>query len=545
MFRFFHTYHPQTWEATVRAGLVGADDGLRCMQHVFLKDDEKFNAMMAKGSPFRAMLEESGMPFYFDRLLGGIFFDENYRYDMALVNEVKERFGDSFFGFQIHEWGSNYLNDWLRLQNTPIDEWTPKGIREGLCRKHGGAFPWVESHSSAEFAAMRQPQNATEFVQHMKSIYRNRATMFGDLLIPADSFFMAPRIEIQNGAKYLMPEVGWQVANMRVQVAYTRGMARAAGIPWGVYYEPWGGEPFGVTSNNVGHNEWNLSSNGVWMFEMLGEKGGSSRLLQDRIYRYAYASGASFISEEWGLCNTFLDWEDFELSQYGKVKLEFLKEVRSDFEIGAPYTPIAVVLPADLEVFDLWLLAKENTRYLGFPMEESKKCQYEDVAEGLRALFGDSSQAHGNEAHVIKNGGMPDVFDILHADHEEALSHYDYLIDLTGDASFAQKHTNVVKLDDLENLLRSILPCWVDGGVHWMLNRVTDGYRLMIFNHNGIDRSVAFGDRFLKEADLTGRIDAKGTLRLLNSSRCDFRTDGQERNVALSAGGYATFVLSQ
>lgn len=83
------------------------------------------------------------MPFYFDRLLGGIFFDENYRYDMALVNEVKERFGDSFFGFQIHEWGSNYLNDWLRLQNTPIDEWTPKGIREGLCRKHGGAFPWL------------------------------------------------------------------------------------------------------------------------------------------------------------------------------------------------------------------------------------------------------------------------------------------------------------------------------------------------------------------------------------------------------------------
>ncbi len=74
MFRFFHTYHPRTWKATIKAGFVNENDGIRCMQHVYLKDEEKFNAVMAKGAALRNLLEETDMPFYFDRMQGGIFF---------------------------------------------------------------------------------------------------------------------------------------------------------------------------------------------------------------------------------------------------------------------------------------------------------------------------------------------------------------------------------------------------------------------------------------------------------------------------------------
>ena len=40
---------------------------------------------------------------------------------------------------------------------------------------------------------------------------------------------------------------------------------------------------------------------------------------------YSFLSGAEFISEEWGLCNVFENWETFPLSPYGEVKKRFVE----------------------------------------------------------------------------------------------------------------------------------------------------------------------------------------------------------------------------
>lgn len=33
-------------------------------------------------------------------------------------------------------------------------------------------------------------------------------------------------------------------------------------------------------------------------------------------------------SEEWVMCNTFYNWKDFELTPYGKIKLDFLNIIK-------------------------------------------------------------------------------------------------------------------------------------------------------------------------------------------------------------------------
>ena len=40
---------------------------------------------------------------------------------------------------------------------------------------------------------------------------------------------------------------------------------------------------------------------------------------------------------------------------------------------------------------------------------------WKQITRGLRPIFGETG-SHGNMRHVIKNGGLPDVFDIIHAD---------------------------------------------------------------------------------------------------------------------------------
>jgi len=79
-----------------------------------------------------------------------------------------------------------------------------------------------------------------------------------------------------------------------------------------------------------------LSDGSQLPFTIQGSNGGSSRSLQERVHLFAWLAGAEFISEEWGLCNTFYDWQDYELTPYGQVKLDFLRLVRRH-PISAPF----------------------------------------------------------------------------------------------------------------------------------------------------------------------------------------------------------------
>lgn len=60
------------------------------------------------------MMLENPMPMYIDRLQGGVVF-EGYKYDWRLVDRYREMLGEKFFGFQMHEWMSNYASDLQRI----------------------------------------------------------------------------------------------------------------------------------------------------------------------------------------------------------------------------------------------------------------------------------------------------------------------------------------------------------------------------------------------------------------------------------------------
>lgn len=517
MFTYIHCYMPQTFDAYVKKGFFGKNDGVKIHQIISLNDSKKFNMMAAKGSVLHSIIKNLNCFFYVDRLQGGCFY-EDYPFDLELISEYQNILGDKFLGFQMHEWMSNFKSDLDRITSCCAD-WNQESIEKSILKTYPYPYVYLESQTVAEFSSKNNPQTIEEFLKQSVEMFSKRQKSVNGLILPCDSAYMAPKLEIELGAKTITPEIGAQTANTRIQISYMRGMSRAYGIPFGTYYEPWGGAPFSACyykKDNI--NEWGIGESKDFPFVTQGENGGSSRSLQKRLHLYSYLSGARFISEEWGMCNTFYDWNDFEITPYGKVKLDFLRFVDRNPDIGKQYTPIAVVLPSDLRVLDLF--SKED-EYLGYPVSGDKLNTIKIVRKGLEILFAASSDMLGNETKSMVNSRMPDAFDIIHEDNTAALKNYEYLVDLTSNPLFSKKHNNICDIHDVTDILHLLLPVNVKGDIHWFVNKKTDGrWLLTIFNNSGIDRSVEKGELTIPEAAKSVEIFMKdgATLKRIEGS---------------------------
>lgn len=495
MFYFFHAYSPDTWEAQKKAGLIRENAGIRFCQSLEIEESLKFNNLAKKGGVFYEMMKNNRYPMYIDRLQGGCYI-EDYPYDKELLSEYESLLGDNFRGFQMHEWLSNYRHEIEhKLQNVPEEEWTKERIEKEIFEKFPGKYLFLESMNSAEMAAAGKPGNFEEFYANMTAIYKKRQKM-GEL-IPCDSGFLAYQFEVSQGAKRLMPEVGAQTPDTRLQVCYARGMTRKPGRSFGIYYEPWGGEPFSACMYNGVKNEWGIGEDSDFPFKTAGPNGGSSRSLQKRIFLYGYLNNAEFISEEWGLYNTFSDCEKFELSPYGQLKKDFLDFVDKYSDIGEKITPIGVVLPGELMVLDN-CYDEENLCHYPHHSETIRRAKC-----GVRDIFAQSEPMVGTETLNLKNSVIGDAIDLFN-DDEELANNYQYLVDLTSDDSFCKKHSNLCTIEEIPGILKQSLPCYVEGGLHWLVNHCeSGGYYLSVFNHSGVVRSVSEGEYTLPEAEKT------------------------------------------
>lgn len=520
MLSFIHTYTADTVDGLFRQGLFRKGDGLKMMHKSYLPSEYQFNEMGAVGGNLYNTLKSLRCPFYIDRFQGGIGLPWHYNYSPELVEEYRRLLGDNFWGWQMHEWASNYNSDRVRV----IEAYEKYGVADGSRSKESfwadviseKIALFLEALTREEWSKNRIPQNRAEFIADIYELYRLRMEMTGGQLIPADSFYMAPKIELAAGTRLLLPEVGWQIPNMRLQLAYYRGMAKAYSARLGVYYECWGWtEGYGLTipySLREGQDEWienqlTTGSGADRSFEER-ENGGSSRNLQARIFRYAYLAGATAIGEEYGVCNTFRNLGDFELSIYGQVKKKFLNFTEELPCPGKTYTPIAIVLPENLPVLDVVL--RDN--YIDYPEIDGSyplpADTWKQITQTLGPIFGETG-SHGNMSHVIKNGGLPDVFDIIHAD-TPGLDKYEYLIDLTGDSVFAAKHKNIVKPEEVSQIFDTLLPCRIDERLHAIYNRTEDGWLVGIFNNDGVQYDNFKGDIFFSEADIRTEIKLNG-----------------------------------
>ena len=120
-FCFYHSYHPDIWQAMIDCGLVMDGDGIRFCQSLLLHDKYKFNSLAAKGTELYNYVKEHNPHFYIDRLQGGCYIEE-YPYDMALVDEYRAMLGNRFMGWQMHEWLSNYSSDIDKLSGLTDEE---------------------------------------------------------------------------------------------------------------------------------------------------------------------------------------------------------------------------------------------------------------------------------------------------------------------------------------------------------------------------------------------------------------------------------------
>lgn len=508
MFTYFHAYHPQVWDAQVKAGLINDHAGIRFCQSKLIDDELKFNTLAAKDGVLHNILMDERLPLYIDRLQGGCYIDE-YPYDFNLLFYYRELLGDRFIGFQMHEWASNFYNDIAKIKSNPQCDWSVEGIEKTIFEKYPFSHLFLESQTAAEFAQTGRIDTAEQFYRAAVDLYERRLRDY-ELLIPCDSYALTYKLALDRGARHFMPEVGAQTPNARLQISYAYSMAKAYHAEFGIYYEPWGGLPFSACCyHKMGTNEWGIGGKD-FPFETKGENGGSSRSLQKRIHLYGYLSGASFISEEWGLCNTFYDWHDFALTPYGQVKKDFLSFVRRYPDVGEKIAPIALVLPKELDIYSI----SEEDTFCTYPLGEARRKELARIRKQVNAIFAASTgDMQGTEVQTLVNSDIPDAVDLIHED-SRGLEKYQYLVDLTSSQRIAKGYGNVCTVSELPALLQRTLPCYVEGGLHWMVNHAADAYYLAIFNHSGVCRSVDQGESVLPSAEKTVTVTLQGHRQL-------------------------------
>ncbi len=527
--KFFHVYNEECVSGLEKNGMINNDTGFK-IQHCFAVPKEKtFNTFAAEGSRLYQMIKQDNIPFYVDRIAGGITWYP-YEFDKRLIGKYREMLGDWFLGFQLHESGSNRRRqDWARLRRVGGDgPYDVEMLDRELLRPYaktpdGKPLHGLSQESIYYYANKTYAATYGEFIDEFKELFERRLADTDNCIIPCDSYYLAAYLEDKVGMRTFMPEVGAQIPLMRVAVASARGQAKASGKTWGTYYECWSASTeHGYTMpcfNTNPINEWYLTQETHKDdFTTYGRNGGSSRLLQNRIYYYSLMSGAHYMSEEWGLNCSYNDMNTFELSEYGLLKKKFINNA-TRFRGMRATVPFAIVLPERYAVVQIngeilkGAIGTHRDTYLEAQLDEAEKRYFGHLEDLIKLFFAYSDRFDGdNEDHVMTNARFGDVFDLIYEDaSDEALARYEYLIDASIDGDFARAKQGsglkIIESGDIERLentiptlIKQTLDCYVDG-LHWLTSTDENGKRyLSIFNNAGNKRDAVTGDHIISEA---------------------------------------------
>ena len=515
MFRYYHTYMPEIWQGMIKNGFIDSTSGIRLPLNIEYEvlPDRLFNNIAKKDGTVWNIVKDGKLGLYVDRLSGGIFYFD-YKPDIKLIEEYKELCGDSFLGFQMHEWASNYLGEFKKLYNAQLTEWTPEAIEKAYRKLYPDLkHLMVESMSIEELYKLSPPSNIYHLLSNLDYLFKSRCEKTQNSLVTCDSYALGFDYEFKNGARNIMCEIGGQTEDSRLQISYARGVSKAHGKGFGTYYEPWGGKPLSAVKYNLSLSEWQPEGELEFAYNQGNEKSGSTRSLQRRLYFYSYFAGAEFMSEEWCANTTFYDWQDFELTPYGKIKKEFLNFVKK-YDIGKPLTPVAAVLPKDFKF--IHSIHEASDFYMNMPIYTDFANSLKVIRQGLCTLFSQSFEMKGNEyktkpdgnKYIMINSPVADAIDIIHED-AKTIGDYEYLVNLTSNDSFEKKYKNVIDKSRVAELLLDILPCSVYGNVSWSVNQNGDKYYLCIFNNDGIFYDGQNGEYADKECVHRAAIDFK------------------------------------
>lgn len=503
--RFFWSYHPDYWEGLRRTGLLRGDIGVRFVHSPWASAADGFNVAAAEGTALHRLVCENGYGLLVDRAAGGCLY-RHYDFDRGLLAAYERRLGERLLGVQLHEWMG-----WMGHLATAI---THKGMASLHGSPHtGDLFPRAGLGTADDYAKRFPLSGVDAFVAEAERLYRVVSESAGHCVNLVDSGVQSYREGLRLGARHIMPELGQQTPMSRLQVAYARGMARAAGRPWGVYYECWGGTPFSVTCYN-GESLWRTAGRnipGAGEGTRHGGAGGSGRSLQRRLLLFAWLAGAENFAEEWGDSNTFHDWTRYGITPYGQVIADYL-DLAGAVEPGPPETPVALVLDAADSPVEVALLARWiDKRFRLFPpgsRDEALRAWLAPLFWPADAPTVGHHSERGNDWFNLTNTGWPDVFDIVPSDAAPAaFDRYQAILHLGADETALRarlpgfhgewiSRTGGVEptLARLRGWLRRTLPVWVEGTCQWTLNRRGNVFLLSVFNNEGVHRTVQGGE---------------------------------------------------
>jgi hypothetical protein len=280
-------------------------------------------------------------------------------------------------------------------------------------------------------------------------------------------FYWAHAVEFASATKRpvsrILTELCENINSINGHLAWTRGVARQYGLPWGVDVSSWYSGFVPDFGNKI--HPWAGAAGAA------GADGGHSESLLRRTYFAAAAAGASLMYQESADDYVFLPTTTsdgvFELSPLGEMDQEFTGIVRGDTARGEPLTSVAVLMEQNHGMGLGWWYqsrAWETSAAGGFPLTRQQQVAtllLETLWPGSWRVQWDSSAnlipsrfAPAPEASYMVSSPFGEMFDILAPRNLSAaflLANYEVLV-LAGD----------VELDVL--LPSAVLSGFVDGG---------------------------------------------------------------------------------
>ncbi|GMV90484.1 MAG: hypothetical protein AMXMBFR82_02620 [Candidatus Hydrogenedentota bacterium] len=451
-------------------------------------------------SPLIDTAKNSGELYYFDRLCGGMSY-QSLDGIGAIADALKD--DPKFLGFQVHEWGNSPIHDYERIHKLILDKGDP------FDEEHFAQFEGrVESpyFSAGDFSVYRdvyqELSNLDDVEQYLERYFAKMVEMTSGQVMSVTGFGQLYHAAFRLGAKNVMPEIGNQVPLSALQIAFARGAAREYGKPFGVYYEPWGGAPMGCVCA-LTFSPWfpdypELKK--VMDGYNIGREFGSSRSLQRRLLYFSWLSGASFYGEEWGAENYFGNWEEYPLTEYGKIVQEF-DAFNRRFSRPEPVVPAALIMPPDTFGVDIRYVAGYTDKLWRMAEGDSFHAQLRSFA---RDLYATQRAVSGGDSHNLTPSPWIGGFDVLSANAPQDVID-SYLLVVYFDAEQANQSKipaerrfvyegSKESADACIERLRTLLPYRVEGKVGSAQAR-SDGRDLLgVFNNLGISKTTANGE---------------------------------------------------
>ncbi len=439
--------------------------------------------------------QSSGRRYYIDRISGGMPFQS-----LEGIEVVARRLKDDpqFIGFQFHEWVNAPLHDHKRIQELLIDKGLPFDRRHLSDYEGRIESPFLGGGDFAIYDGVFRPlKNQDDAEQYLRDYFRRMSALTHGQLMAVNGYYQFYHAALDLGAKNVMAEIGNQVPLTALQIACVRGAARQFGKPFGVYYEPWGGSPFGCPCA-LGWSPW-FPGGGNPDQKVMGYRIrpelGSSRSLHRRLLYYAWLSGASWWAEEWGAENYFSNWQDYPLTDYGRVTMEFL-DVTRRYARPDPVVPAAIILPPKAAGIDLRYTGRyTDLIYERFPPDELHVRMRHFADKVLAAR----PRHPGSDDYNLTPSPWIGSFDVLSADAPDGLlDRYGLLVCLDdrqllrpvrSDQTVLTYHGNDADASSCVETLQRLRPFQIEGQVGSALARLErTGFVLGVFNNTGIAR---------------------------------------------------------